>query len=97
MSLVENSTGEIRLLLERDGKERNVSVRPVRSSADGKLKIGLLLRDGSAGIGTVTFMIPETGVFMGLGHGICDAETGERVEMTTGTVTDAVITGVSAR
>ena len=95
VSLVENSTGEIRLLLERDGKERNVSVRPVRSSADGKLKIGLLLRDGSAGIGTVTFMIPETGVFMGLGHGICDAETGERVEMTTGTVTDAVITGVT--
>ena len=95
VSMIENSKGEVKLLCERDGKERVFSVNPVKSSADGKTKIGLWLKDSTAGIGTVTFIIPSTNVFMGLGHAICDSDSGEKVEMTEGTVTDAVITGVN--
>ena len=95
VSIIENSKGNVKLICERDGKEKEFSVRPVRSSADGKTKIGLWLKDSTAGIGTVTFIIPETNVFMGLGHAICDSNSGERIEMTEGTVTDAVITGVN--
>jgi stage IV sporulation protein B len=52
------------------------------------------VRDSGAGIGTVTFIDPTTGAFGGLGHGICDADTGELMPMQRGIVTDVTITGV---
>ncbi len=95
VSLIENSKGNVKLICDRNGVEKEFTVSPVTSSSDGKRKIGLWLRDGTAGIGTVTFIIPETGVFMGLGHSICDSGSGEKISMSSGTVTGAVITGVT--
>ena len=44
--------------------------------------------------GTVTFVDPESGLFGGLGHGICDSDTGEVVEMQKGVATGAILGGV---
>ena len=38
--------------------------------------------------------MPETNFFGGLGHGICDGETGAVIPMERGTVTDVTINGV---
>ena len=42
----------------------------------------------------MTFICPETFSFGGLGHGICDASSGEIVAMTRGSVVDVTISGV---
>lgn len=60
----------------------------------GEYKLGLSLRDGAVGIGTVTFIDPETGLFGGLGHGICDGDTGEVVDMESGEVVGVILGGV---
>jgi len=89
-------TGEpIEITYEREGEERRVIFTPVLSSEDGKFKTGMWVRDTTAGIGTVTYIIPETGEFGGLGHGICDPATGEPVKMTRGTVMDVEISGIT--
>ena len=93
INAVENASGKTEVTFRRDGSEHTVSVDPVTSDTDGKQKIGLLIKDSTAGIGTVTFIVPETGAFMGLGHGICDSETGEPVPVVRGLVTDVTITG----
>lgn len=69
------------------------SVTPDRT--DNGYRIGTWLRDCSAGIGTVTFVDPQTMAFGGLGHGICDASTGELLPVLRGSITDAVITGIT--
>ena len=74
------------------GEEIGLEVRP--SLIDGEYKLGLTLRDGAAGIGTVTFIDPQTGMFGGLGHGICDAENGEVVDMESGEICEAVLGGI---
>lgn len=51
-------------------------------------------RDSTAGIGTVTYIIPETGAFAGLGHGIYDIDTGKLVPLRRGTVNDVIISGI---
>jgi len=79
--------------MERGGKNFSVKLTPYRS-CDGKYKTGLTVRDSGAGIGTVTYVIPETNFFGGLGHGICDGETGAVIPMERGTVTDVTINGV---
>ena len=79
--------------VRRDGGELEFEVTPV-ASADGGMKTGILVRDSTAGIGTVTFIDPATGAFAGLGHGICDSETGELMPLFRGIVTDVRISGV---
>ena len=54
----------------------------------------MLVRDSGAGIGTVTFVDPETNEFGGLGHGICDSDTSCLLPLKRGAVTDVKISGV---
>ena len=67
---------------------------PVKSSADGTFKAGLWVRDSSAGIGTLTFYDPTTKSFAGLGHGICDIDTGEILPLLSGDIVKANISGI---
>ncbi len=79
---------------KRGETEFDATVSPVISSDDNKFKIGLWVRDSTAGIGTVTFIDKETGMFGGLGHGVCDVDTSLLMPLSSGTVVDVEITGV---
>lgn len=92
---IENCNGkELLLLCRRNKEEIEIRLTPVYSSAESRYKTGIWVRDSGAGIGTVTFILPETGAFAGLGHGICDADTGELISMRRGTVSDVTISSV---
>lgn len=78
----------------RDGKESTVTVTPARDTENGAFRIGVLVRDSTAGIGTVTFIDPETLDFGGLGHGIYDTETGTLLPLSRGAVVEVDITDV---
>ena len=62
--------------IERGGKAKQLNITPAQD-ADGAWKLGLWLRDGVSGVGTLTFYDPETGVYGALGHSISDEATGE--------------------
>ena len=74
--------------------ELTVSVTPAYSASENRYKTGLWVRDSGAGIGTVTFIIPGSNAFGGLGHGICDGDTGKLIPMQRGQVTDVTVSGV---
>ena len=93
---IENSGGKaISLTYTREGEEHTVDVTPIFSHADGRYKTGIWVRDSGAGIGTVTFISPEDQSFAGLGHGICDNDTGEVIPMQRGIVTEVTISGIT--
>ena len=92
---IENGKGAPLALACRRGKtEFEVTLSPVWSASEERYKTGIWVRDSGAGIGTVTFLIPETGAFAGLGHGICDAETGEPIPIRRGSVSNVTIRSV---
>ncbi len=82
------------ILCRRMGNEKEFTVQP-ETDKNGEPRIGVWLRDSSAGIGTVTFIDPQNGAFGGLGHGICDMDTGNLIPLRRGEVRDAVITGLT--
>ncbi len=92
---IEGSSNEIEITYLRNGEKGSVVFSPAVSSEDGKKKTGMWIRDTTAGIGTVTFVCKDSGVFAGLGHGICDAETGELLKMDRGIVLDVRISGIT--
>ena len=93
--LVAESGGKpIEITLRRDKEEISVTVTPSLSAADNVYKTGMWVRDNTAGIGTVTFIDPSSGSFAGLGHGICDSETGSLLPLSRGVVVDVTISGI---
>ena len=81
------------LTCRRGNKKFTAKVEPDQSTTGG-YRIGVLLQDSGAGIGTVTFLVPGSLAFAGLGHGICDADTGALIPMTSGVVLDVTIRDV---
>ena len=93
--LVSASDGRpITITVRRNDTEFNVSVTPSFSNADQVYKTGMWVRDNTAGIGTITYVDPRSGSFAGLGHGICDSETGALMPLSRGIVIDVTISGI---
>ena len=79
--------------VEREGKTKQLAITPVQD-AEGAWKLGLWLRDGVSGVGTLTFYDPATGVYGALGHSISDDGTGQALPLGDGGVYDAQIIGI---
>lgn len=90
-----NASGgnEIELLVCRNNEDRVVRFFPVLSAEDNKYKAGLWVRDSTAGIGTLTYFDNNSLEFAGLGHGICDVDTGGLMPLLGGDTVYARITG----
>lgn len=84
----------IKLAYIRNGTESIAEVTPVRDNENGKYRIGVLVRDSTAGIGTVTFIDPKTNDFGGLGHGVYDSESAILLPLARGAVVDVDINEV---
>ena len=92
---IEKSGGRsVELYCRRDKADFTVKITP-RADEKGKYKAGMWVRDGGAGIGTVTYIDPATGAFGGLGHGICDADTGKPLPLGRGVVLGVNISGIT--
>lgn len=73
--------GDVELVIDRKGKQHKLTMIP-QETPEGQ-RLGVYLRQGIAGIGTVTYYDPETGVFGALGHGVSNSK-GSLVAMTEG-------------
>ncbi len=73
------------LTINRQGKTENITVHPVIST-EGVCTTGLYLRDKLAGIGTLTFIDPNTNKYGALGHEIIDQDTNQLVNIKNGEI-----------
>ena len=88
-----SSQGEaISFQVRREDQVFSVEVTPVYG--EGSFKTGMWVRDSAAGIGTLTFYDPATGVFAGLGHGICDMDTNGVMALKSGEPAPITLSGI---
>jgi stage IV sporulation protein B len=83
----------VEVTVRRNGEELSRTLEPV-VDAEGAATIGVWLRDGVSGTGTLTFYDPRTGCFGALGHGITDVDTGTLFPLEEGEITDSKIVEV---
>ena len=79
------------VMVRRGSKQVSLKI-PLQTTADGK-RLGVYLRQGIGGIGTITWYDPETGKFGALGHGVSDS-SGALLRMTGGSAYDAFVESV---
>ena len=92
--LAKSNGNAIKVTLRRGNDEFDVTLTPIISDDDGQYRAGIMIRDGAAGIGTVTYVNPKDGSFAGLGHGICESGTSELAPLKRGAVVNVAISGI---
>ncbi|MBR5284170.1 MAG: SpoIVB peptidase [Clostridia bacterium] len=82
------------LTIRRNGEEMVVNIEGLAKTTNG-YKLGAWVRDSMAGIGTITYVDPETGDFGALGHGICDVDTGGLMPFDNGSIMGSEVIAVT--
>lgn len=86
INAVKNSTAKtLRLSCQRDGKTFETRVTPVVDE-EGVRRLGVWVRDSTAGIGTLSYIDPVEGKFGALGHAITDVDTLKLLSVREGEV-----------
>ena len=85
----------VEVVLKRNNCEDNLTLKltPEYCNNEKCYKTGMWVRDSSAGIGTITFYNPYTGNFGGLGHPVCDSDTGDLLPLLSGEICGVSVTG----
>lgn len=84
----------LNLTIIRDNQHIEINAVPVLSE-DNIYRLGLWVRDSTAGIGTVTYYDPSSQSFAALGHGINDVDTGNILSVKTGNILNCNILSVT--
>ncbi|WP_139904287.1 SpoIVB peptidase [Clostridium thermarum] len=93
--LINESEGkEVKIEVERKGESIIKLVKPVKIPKEKKYKIGLWVRDSTAGVGTLTFYDEKTGSFAALGHPITDVDTGTILNVDKGELVASSIVNI---
>ena len=87
-----SSDGKVEVTVLRSGKTKNLQIRPAVTAQGPKL--GVYLKQGTTGLGTITYYQPETGCFGALGHGV-NNPSGSLLPMRRGSVYPAGVFSVN--
>ena len=93
---VGNAEGEtVRMEILRAGQKLIVDVSAPVDESDGKRRLGVWVRDSTAGVGTLTYIDPKNGAYGALGHAIVDGDTGRILDAREGAILRASVVGVT--
>lgn len=84
----------LELELRRGNIIFKTQIVPVKDMHDLKYRLGIWVRDSTAGVGTLTFYDPESRCFGALGHAITDVDTGVLLSVKNGEIMQSTIIDV---
>ncbi len=96
ISLISKYSGnkKVKISLLRNNKQYDTNLELIKGE-DGIYKTGLYVKDSINGIGTLTFIDPETKMYGALGHEVIDKNTSLKIEIKDGKIYKSEITGIT--
>lgn len=92
-SSIKDNTEVLEVTYERNNKTYNTKINLYKDS-NNVYKTGLYVKDKIIGIGTLTFIDPNTKMYGALGHEIMEKTTGTKFEIKDGTIFKSNVTGI---
>ncbi len=87
----ESSGKELILNVTRQEENFETKILPNIDEISGEYKLGLWIKDSSAGVGTVTFYDLNSNKFAALGHGVTETKENYILPITAGGITNTTI------
>lgn len=96
LKVIENSNNKsnVKITYLRGNKTNDTSLKLSKSN-DNIYKTGLYVKDSISGVGTLTFIDPNTKLFGALGHEIIEKNTGQKLEIKDGKIYSSTVTGIT--
>lgn len=91
-NIISNAENKIKVTYKREGIESSVNLNIYEE--DGIKKTGLYIKDSITGIGTLSYIDPESSIFGALGHEIIESNTGEMLEVKNGRIVTSEVTDI---
>ena len=91
---VEESSSQVHFTVSRDDTLKDVYLT-LKEDENQVLKTGLYVKDKINGIGTLTYIDPNSKIFGALGHEIIEKTTGQKLEIKDGKIYSSEVTGVT--
>ena len=92
-NVVKENITNIKITYIRNNNTNTTNLELIKDD-NNTFKTGLYVKDSIVGIGTLTFIDPNTLKFGALGHEIAEKTTGKTFVITDGTIFKSVITGI---
>ena len=92
-ALEKQTTNEIEFTISRNKEEKTISMA-LQEDENKVLKTGLYVKDQINGIGTLTYIDPETKRFGALGHEIIETATAQKFEIKDGKIFNATVSNI---
>ena len=93
--ITQSTSDKITVGYVRNGRTLTADVTPAVSSEDGSVRLGIWVRDNTTGIGTLTYIVPDTKQYGALGHPITDNDTEKTVNVGSGDICRVDIVGIT--
>lgn len=87
-----NNDNKIKITYKRDDKEKETILNIVKDN--DVIKTGLYVKDSITGIGTLSFIDPNTKIFGALGHEVAEKNTGIILEVKDGKIFESNVTNI---
>lgn len=92
--LNDNNGNDYKITIKRNGNYKEFLLKPAYSSSQGCYKVGLWVRDSTAGVGTITYYDKSNNTVSALGHPITDVDTNEIMPILDGEAVRATVTKI---
>lgn len=84
----------LKMVITRESGKLVTKLTPLKDKGEETYKLGLYIRDSAAGIGTMTFMDPQTKKYGALGHVISDMDTKKPIIVDDGQIVRSTVTSI---
>lgn len=82
------------LVISRESGKISTKLTPLKDKGENIYKLGLYIRDSAAGIGTMTFVHPQSKKYGALGHVISDMDTKQPIVVEDGQIVRSTVTSI---
>ena len=92
LEFAQTSKGQdLKLEVNRNGEIVNTKISPILDEISNEYKLGLWVKDSSAGVGTITFYDKSSKSFAALGHAVTETKENYILQLDSGGITDTNI------
>lgn len=88
------SSQPLSMVISRENEKFTTKLTPLKSKGEEVYKLGLYIRDSAAGIGTMTFIHPQSKKYGALGHVISDMDTKKPIVVEDGEIVRSTVTSI---